>query len=66
MAEVEVTSGTTASAVWSMDDVLRWPEGAEMHGYGHYHETYEKVDGEWRIKTLRLTRLRVDHWKPTG
>jgi hypothetical protein len=31
-----------------------------MHGYGHYHETYEKVDGRWRIKTITLTRLRVD------
>jgi hypothetical protein len=27
---------------------------------GHYHETYEKVEGKWQIKTLRLTRLRVD------
>jgi uncharacterized protein (TIGR02246 family) len=63
MAEIEVTSDTTASAVWSMEDLLRWPEGAEMHGYGHYYETYEKLDGEWRIKRLRLTRLRVDHRK---
>jgi hypothetical protein len=31
-----------------------------MHGYGHYHETYEKFDGRWLIKTLRLSRLRVD------
>ena len=22
-------------------------------GYGHYHETYEKIDGRWRIKTSR-------------
>ena len=31
---------------------------------GHYHETYEKTDGEWRIKTLRLTRLRMDMTAP--
>jgi hypothetical protein len=31
-----------------------------LHGYGHYHETYEKLDGEWRIKTMKLTRLRRD------
>ena len=31
-----------------------------MHGYGHYHETYEKGPDGWRIKTLLLTRLRVD------
>ena len=39
---------------------IRWPDGTEMHGYGHYHETYEKSGTEWRIKSLTLTRLRVD------
>jgi uncharacterized protein (TIGR02246 family) len=63
MPEIEITSPTTATGIWAMEDKLRWPEGApmgSMHGYGHYHETYEKVDGEWRIKTLELSRLRVD------
>jgi len=63
MSEIEVTSPTTATGIWAMEDKLRWPSGAslgEMHGYGHYHETYVKVDGAWRIKTLTLTRLRVD------
>jgi SnoaL-like domain len=63
MPEIELTSPTTAKGIWAMEDKLRWPDGAPirtMHGYGHYHETYEKVDGEWRIKTIRLTRLRVD------
>jgi hypothetical protein len=32
-----------------------------MQGYGHYVEDYEKgADGTWRIKNLRLTRLRTD------
>ena len=43
-----------------MEDMLRWPNGMEMHGYGHYHETYAKVDGRWLIRTTTLTRLRVD------
>jgi len=60
MPEIEVTSATTATGIWAMEDMLRWPNGAEMHGYGHYHETYEKVDGQWRIKSTTLTRLRVD------
>ena len=34
--------------------------GQVLQGWGHYHETYERSDGQWRIKTLRLTRLRVD------
>jgi uncharacterized protein (TIGR02246 family) len=64
MPEIEITSPTTARGIWAMEDMLRWPEAAsmnEMHGYGHYHETYEKTDGQWRIKTIRLARLRVDH-----
>ena len=63
MSEIEVTSPTTATGIWAMEDKLRWPSGGslgEMHGYGHYHETYAKVDGHWRIRTLTLTRLRVD------
>ena len=63
MPEIEVTSPTTAKGIWAMEDVLRWPEGAPMktlQGYGHYHETYERVDGRWLIKSLRLSRLRVD------
>ena len=60
MPEIELTSPTTATGIWSMEDMLRWPDGSELHGYGHYHETYEKIDGQWRIKTLTLTRLRID------
>jgi uncharacterized protein (TIGR02246 family) len=64
MPEIEVTSATTASGIWSMEDMLRWPDGREMHAFGHYHETYEKAGGEWRIKTSTLTRLRTDFRAP--
>ena len=38
-----------------------------MQGFGHYHEQYVKGDdGRWRIKHLRLTRLRMDQTAPTG
>jgi len=60
MPEIQLTSPASASGVWAMEDMLRWPDGTELHGYGHYHETYEKVDGEWRIKRCELTRLRMD------
>lgn len=65
MPEIDVTSPTTATGIWAMEDMLRWPDGSEMHGYGHYLETYEKVDGEWRIKSSTLTRLRTD-FSPAG
>jgi SnoaL-like protein len=63
MPEIEVISATQAKGIWSMEDLIWWPEGARhktMHGMGHYHETYEKVGGRWLIKSLLLTRLRVD------
>jgi hypothetical protein len=60
MPEITITSPSTATGIWAMEDLLRWPDGTEMNGFGHYHETYALVDGEWRIKTLVLTRLRVD------
>ena len=58
--EIELTSTTTAAGIWALEDQLWWPEGGPftyMHGFGHYHETYEKTDTGWRIKTLTITRL---------
>jgi 3-phenylpropionate/cinnamic acid dioxygenase small subunit len=66
MPEIVLTSPTTATGIWAMEDMLRWPNGTELHGYGHYHETYEKVDRAWRITTLRLTRLRMDFKDPNA
>ncbi len=63
MPEIELTGPDSARGIWGMTDVIRAPEGApfrSIHGYGHYHETYRKEGGEWRIASLRLTRLRVD------
>jgi hypothetical protein len=64
MPEITVTGPDSAAATWAMADRLRLPADspvAEVHGYGHYHETYRKTGDRWRIATLRLTRLRVDH-----
>lgn len=60
MPEIELTSPSTAEGVWALEDQLWWPEGSPiryMHGYGHYHEAYEKTPAGWRIKTMALTRL---------
>lgn len=58
--DIELTSSTAAKGVWALEDVVRFGPGVNLRGYGHYTETYEKVDGEWRIKTSTLTRLRED------
>jgi uncharacterized protein (TIGR02246 family) len=58
--EIHVATGDTATGIWAMEDMLRFADGSELHGYGHYHETYEKHSDEWRIKSSTLTRLRMD------
>jgi hypothetical protein len=63
MPEIEVTSPTSARAIFAMEDLIWWPEGSRrrtLHGWGHYQENYTRIDGKWLIRTLRLTRLRVD------
>jgi hypothetical protein len=67
MPVIEFTSDTTAKAIWAMEDRL-WRTGENpmhedvryIHGWGHYHETYVKLDAGWRIRSTRLTRLRVE------
>jgi hypothetical protein len=63
MPEISILADDEATGVWAMEDELWWPEGspvAYVHGYGHYHETYVKRDGEWRISEMTLTRLHRD------
>jgi len=54
--ELALVSATTATGIWAMEDLLVFGDGRELFGAGHYHETYEKRDGSWRIKSLHLTR----------
>ena len=65
MPEIELTSPTTATGVWALNDIILWPNGTRLDGYGHYHETYEKAGDGWRIKSLTLTRLHTDVTPPT-
>ena len=58
--EIDLTSATTARGIWALEDVVRLAPGLNLRGYGHYQETYEKTDGQWRITSSTLTRLRED------
>lgn len=60
MPEIDITSPNTASGIWAMEDQLRFPDGTELSGYGHYHEAYVRLEDGWRIQSCTLTRLRMD------
>lgn len=64
MPEITLTSDTTATGIWSMEDWVVMTDGRAMNGMGHYFETYEKIDGQWKIGALVLTRLRMDLDEP--
>jgi len=66
MPEIDVTSPTTATGVWALHDIVIFPGGTRLDGYGHYHETYEKLDGEWKITSSTLTRLHADFTTPAS
>lgn len=61
-AEIELTSPTTATGIWAMEDYLYWKQGGEdhwLHGFGFYYETYEKREGQWLFTSRKLRRTRV-------
>ncbi len=61
--EITVTGEAAASGIWSFTDRFFLPPGSpwtRLTGYGHYHDTYEKIGGEWLLKTTRITRLWVE------
>ena len=62
MPEITLTSPTEATGIWAMMDYVEreGPNPRRIIGYGHYHETYRKEVGDWKISSKRLVRLRVD------
>jgi hypothetical protein len=66
MPEITFDSDDTATGVWAMFDLVERPGELLRAGFGHYHDTYVRDGDQWRIATLRLERLRVDHLKQTA
>lgn len=65
--ELTLDSATEAHGIWALADYVEWAsDGARrgFKGYGHYDETYRKVDGTWKIASLRLSYLRMDPLMP--
>ena len=57
--EITIIDDSNAQGIWGMEDIIDAPDYL-LHGYGHYHEDYRKVEGEWRISRVELRRLKRD------
>lgn len=66
LPEIEVIDADNARALWAMHDILTWEAGApgsgmkRIEGWGHYHETFRREAGGWKIASMKLTRLHVE------
>lgn len=72
--EIELTSPTTATARWALDDTVIMPAGNfQLRGAAYYSDELVKVDGEWKISHTGYRRLYeetvsrdgvtvTDHW----
>ena len=72
--EIEIESATAATGVWAMSDLIfrgdsaipepqpgaALPPFRTMRGWGHYHVTYRKEDGQWLIAARTQTRTRLE------
>lgn len=62
-ADIELTGPDSATGIWAFTDRMFFPAGGEISrltGYGFYHESYVRIGGDWKIKTTRITRIRVE------
>jgi hypothetical protein len=57
MPEIELTSPTGANGIWAVHLFAKMPDGAAVDAFGHYHNTYRKIDGAWKLASLQLAWL---------
>ena len=56
--EIELTSPTTATGVWALDDVVIETEAKlTIRGAAFYRDEYVKVGGEWKIASTGYRRI---------
>jgi hypothetical protein len=56
--ELELTSATTASGTWALEDrVIMVDHKITLRGAAYYTDRYVKVDGDWKIAHTGYERL---------
>jgi hypothetical protein len=63
--EIVFESATTARGIWGMEDLLFDAQTKRrlLHGFGFYHECYEKRDGAWLFCWRQLRRTLVHDFR---
>ncbi len=62
MPEIELLTATKARGLWTMFDFADYGDRGWV-GAGHYEDEYVRINGRWKIRSLRLTRERLDWWE---
>jgi len=64
LPEVTITGPDTATGIWAFRDYVQVAADSEavvgFRGYGHEHDEYIRTGDGWRIKSVVITRIRVD------
>jgi hypothetical protein len=59
LPEITITGDTTATGIWALHDYLVAPH-CIFRGWGHYHDDYVKIAGQWQIRESVVTRIMVE------
>ena len=55
--EIELTSGTTATGIWALEDmVIDLENDITLRGAAFYRDEYVKIDGKWKIRSTGYER----------
>ena len=62
--EIEVTSDTTAKGIWGLYNYMIDKNGNRSQRVGGiYHETYTKVNNQWKIQSIICRQLFHESWE---
>jgi SnoaL-like domain len=64
MPDIDILDPDHATGIWTMTDVVNFPgpDGTvTLIGYGHYHDTFRREAGVWKMASVTLKRIRIDY-----
>ena len=59
--EIELTSESTATGMWWLNDYIVMQPNTRRRGYAFYEDEYVKEDSQWKMKSTKLVTL-LEEW----